>query len=103
MNLMSETSDWRRFALTVGELRERLADLPADMPVILEKDAEGNGYSPLSNVVKGWRYHPDSTYSGEVTSGDECEDDEDEVIVDCDHAECRHGTGVESVILGPVN
>lgn len=33
--------------MTVGELKKTLENLPDDMPVILQRDPEGNGYSPL--------------------------------------------------------
>lgn len=51
-------------AMTVRELMELLATLPADLPVVLSKDAEGNRFSPLSDWSAG-RYEPDSTWSGE--------------------------------------
>jgi hypothetical protein len=51
--------------MNVGELRAALADLPADMLVILQKDSEGNGYSPLSDAEDGL-YEAESTWSGEV-------------------------------------
>lgn len=51
-------------AMTVETLREVLDGLPDDMPVILSKDAEGNGFSPLASAGPG-RYEPTSTWSGE--------------------------------------
>ncbi len=36
--------------MTVKELKKAIKDLPDDMECILQKDAEGNGYSPLSDV-----------------------------------------------------
>lgn len=36
--------------MTVQELRRELANLPDDMLVILQKDAEGNGYKHLRIV-----------------------------------------------------
>lgn len=85
------TEDWRQYVITAGDLRARLERVPDDTPVILQKDAEGNGYSPLSNVeTEGYVYEPDSTYSGEVhdtEDGDYEADDRD----------------VKIVLLGPVN
>lgn len=52
--------------MTVKELKEAIADLPDDMEVIIQKDAEGNEYSPLYVTDPGAVYIPDSTYSGEV-------------------------------------
>lgn len=53
--------------MTVGQLKKLLAALPDNLVVIMQKDAEGNGYSPLSDV-DGINnvYVPDSTWSGEV-------------------------------------
>lgn len=50
---------------TVGELRRWLADQPADRLVILQKDAEGNGYSPIADATEAM-YVAASTWSGEV-------------------------------------
>lgn len=52
--------------MTVKDLKEQLADLPDDMEVILQKDAEGNGYSPLAGIDPDAIYIPDSTWSGDV-------------------------------------
>lgn len=51
--------------MNVRELREVLAKLPDDMQVILQKDAEGNGYSPLCGGDEGM-YQAESTWSGDV-------------------------------------
>lgn len=84
------TGEWRLYATNVGELRAELAGVPDDTPVILSKDGEGNGYSPLSSVSKDYVYEPESTWSGEVhdTTDDEYEPDDEDVRV---------------VVLGPVN
>jgi hypothetical protein len=50
--------------LTVADLQVQLATLPSDMPVILAKDAEGNGYSPLADAAPGM-YLAETTWSGE--------------------------------------
>jgi hypothetical protein len=39
--------------LTAGELREILAEVPADRLVVLSRDAEGNGYSPAYGFSHG--------------------------------------------------
>ena len=36
--------------MTVAELREYLADLNPDTLVVMSRDPEGNGYSPLHNI-----------------------------------------------------
>ncbi len=41
--------------MTMGRLREALATLPDDLPVVMSKDPEGNGFRPLSDVdVARW-------------------------------------------------
>jgi hypothetical protein len=56
--------------MNVKELKEAIADLPDEMEVILQKDSEGNGYSPLSDADANAVYVPDSTWSGDVYSMD---------------------------------
>lgn len=63
--------------MTVKELKEAIANLPDEMEVVLQKDAEGNGYSPLEDVDPNAVYIPNSTWSGDVysmgwTAGDAC-------------------------------
>ena len=52
--------------MTVKDLKELISNLPEDMEVILQKDREGNGYSPLEGGDSDAIYIPDSTWSGEV-------------------------------------
>ncbi len=58
--------------MTLFELFEAtktlLETMPPDSQVIIQKDAEGNGYSPLSAVDGDAIYTPDSTWSGDVAS-----------------------------------
>ncbi len=51
-------------ALTVGELIAALKDEDPATPVILQKDAEGNGFSPLEGGDPGM-YAAETTWSGE--------------------------------------
>lgn len=51
--------------LTIGALRQVLADLPPDILIIMSKDAEGNLYSPL-RCAETAIYIPNSTHSGDV-------------------------------------
>ena len=73
--------------MKVKELKELLESLPDDMDVIIQKDSEGNGYSPLSGGDSNAVYITDSTYSGDVytitwSAKDACkEDDEWEEIL----------------------
>ena len=56
--------------MRVAELVELLQKLPRTADVILQKDSEGNGYSPLSSVDGNAVYLPESTWHGEVLSTD---------------------------------
>lgn len=50
---------------TVGELVDYLATQPRDRLVVMAKDAEGNGYSPLADAEEAM-YAAESTWAGEV-------------------------------------
>lgn len=84
--------------MNVGELREFLRKYPDDMPVIMEKDAEGNGYSPLYDAREGM-YITESAWSGWVRPTDE------QIAADSHYGdEDRAPEGsVRAIILGPVN
>jgi len=68
--------------MKVRELKELIANLHDNMEVILQKDSEGNGYSPLDGGDINAVYIPDSTWSREVYSTiwsakDACMDDKE--------------------------
>lgn len=68
--------------MNVKELKEAIADLPDDMEVILQKDAEGNGYSPLADADPEAVYIAETTWCGDVydtrwTPEDACKDEEE--------------------------
>lgn len=52
--------------MTLDELRKQIAalDVPGDTPVILAKDAEGNGFSPACEAEVSM-YAADTTCAGE--------------------------------------
>jgi len=50
---------------TVGELLDYLATQPRDRKVILQKDAEGNGYSPLADADESM-YVAECEWDGDV-------------------------------------
>jgi len=52
-------------AITKKQLIEMLAEYPDESIIIVQKDAEGNDYSPLAEICEG-HYEPDSTDSGEI-------------------------------------
>lgn len=87
--------------MTVKELRDCL-DLYNDNDlVVMSKDAEGNGFSPLEQTVGNSLYTPESTWSGSV-SIKELDDELKEqgyTEEDC----YRDETSKECVVLWPVN
>ena len=84
--------------MTVKELIEQLKDEDPDRLVVMQKDGEGNGYSPLCDFWTA-AYRADSTWSGETGLESLSEDNkkegysEDDVITD----------GVPALILTPIN
>lgn len=54
--------------MKVLELKKLLEKCSDDMEIIIQKDAEGNGYSPLSGVDDNCIYIPDNNWSGEAYS-----------------------------------
>jgi len=68
--------------MTVKELKEAIVNLPDEMEVVLQKDAEGNGYSPLSGADPDAVYLSETTWYGDVylmdwTADDACMTDEE--------------------------
>ncbi len=61
--------------MKVKQLRKILEELPDDTEVILQKDSEGNGYSPLAGADGNAVYVSETTWSGEVYSVDESAED----------------------------
>jgi len=69
-------SKYSTAGVTIRELRRWLDDAEArgltpDTVVILAKDSEGNGYSPLADRDEEGVYFPESSYAGEVRTWDE--------------------------------
>jgi hypothetical protein len=56
--------------MKVSELIKELSALDQNSEVILQKDAEGNGYSPLYAVDGDGIYISESTWSGSVYSAE---------------------------------
>lgn len=52
--------------MKVKELKKLLENVDDERIVILQKDGEGNGYSPLETIDDEVNYRPDSTWSGEI-------------------------------------
>lgn len=61
--------------MKVKELIKLLSACDPKAEVIMQKDGEGNGYSPLSAVDHDAVYVPESTWHGDVYSTDWTADD----------------------------
>ncbi|HKJ34277.1 MAG TPA: hypothetical protein VJ945_01415 [Flavobacteriaceae bacterium] len=61
--------------MTVKELKETIANLPDEMEVVLQKDSEGNGFSPLYGADSDAVYIAKTTWYGDVYSMDWTADD----------------------------
>ncbi|MFD9223770.1 hypothetical protein ACFWDI_28155 [Streptomyces sp. NPDC060064] len=88
-------------SLTLADLRQQLAafdDLPGDTPVVMSKDGEGNGYSPLAELSPGM-YLAENTWSGEhYPTEEQLRDDPN-----ADEDEGAPEDAVPAVFLWPVN
>ena len=52
--------------MKVKELKKLLEKVDDDYIVIMAKDAEGNGFSPLAELGDSYCYLANSTWSGEI-------------------------------------
>jgi hypothetical protein len=85
--------------MTAAELIAELQKMPPDAQVIMQKDGEGNGFSPLDSLDADCIYVPDNTWSGEIidtrwSASDACQSPE-EWEETCKQKRC--------VLLYPVN
>lgn len=85
--------------MTVAELIEALQGMNPNSEVIVQKDAEGNGYSPLSAVDGNAVYVPETPWSGSVYSTDWTND---EACMDADDWE-EMLLRDRCVVLAPTN
>lgn len=84
---MTSAEEARKYMMTVGELKELLSDLPEDHVVVLQRDAEGNGYSPMAGAEAA-KYQPANNCRGEVPcqsdiEGGEYEAEDVAKMLDC--------------------
>ena len=87
--------------MTVSELIAELSTMPPDSIVVLQKDGEGNGYSPLSGADDSSVYIAESTWAGEVRHVELTDELESQGYSEEDCAE--YGEGVPCVVLFPIN
>ena len=85
--------------MNVKELKESIANLPDEMEVVLQKDSEGNDYSPLSGCDDDVVYIPETTWYGDVYSMKWCSDDV--CMTDEEWADIK--SKPRALILYPVN
>lgn len=62
--------------MKVKVLIKQLQALPPNHEVVLSKDAEGNGFSPLADIGV-YMYVPDSTWSGSVVGKEDAEEQDE--------------------------
>lgn len=85
--------------MTVGELIEQLSAMDPTLLVIMQKDGEGNGYSPLY-VADGENnvYEAETTWSGEVRLASLSPE-----LIEGGYSEEDVGEGVPCCVLAPTN
>lgn len=66
--------------MTVNELITHLRAQDGHKRVVLSRDSEGNGFSPLTEVSEAG-YLPESPYFGELAHPDAEDDDDERVVV----------------------
>lgn len=81
------------------ELAKMLLKQP-DVELIMQKDSEGNGYSPLAGIDFEVIYLADTTYSGEVYSTNWTADEADAAPDEWEELK-KNNTGY--AVLFPVN
>jgi len=86
--------------MKVAELIQELQKLDQTKIVILQKDTEGNGFSPLEAVDEYSVYDADSNWEGEVYSTDWTAD---EAAMDEDEWEAFKKETPGCVVLFPVD
>ena len=85
--------------MNIKQLKESIANLPDEMEVVLQKDSEGNGYSPLAGIDPDVVYIPDSDWSGDVYPMEWTSDDADMSDKEWEEIKSKPRT----LILYPVN
>lgn len=86
--------------MTLGEFRKYTAGLPDETEIILQKDSEGNGYSPCYGADSDAVYIPETTFSGQVYSLDSSHEDN---CMDGDEWETIKLTRPKCLVLYPTN
>jgi hypothetical protein len=51
--------------MKIKDLIKELSELNQELEIIVSRDAEGNGYSPMYSFYQA-KYHPNNDWSGEI-------------------------------------
>jgi hypothetical protein len=84
--------------MKVKALKKLLENVDDNRIVILQKDSEGNGYSPLAGVDDELNYLADSTWSGEVKYAKLTPE-----LIKQGYGEEDCGDGEPALVLFPIN
>ncbi len=84
--------------MTVSELIKELQRVDGNRKVVLQKDSEGNGYSPLYNIWEG-AYLAETDWSGEAYLETLSDNDKKQGYTEEDVRE----DGEKAVFLSPIN
>lgn len=85
--------------MKVKELIKQLKNLDnQDAEVIIASDAEGNSYSPLSDISDSLLYDATNSWSGEIYSTVGAEDGSEEGLDDAIPV-----SGIPAIVLHPIN
>ena len=87
-----------RITMKVRDLIEELKDVDPDREVIMAKDSEGNGHSPLDSMWEG-AYKAETTWFGEVGLETLTEEDRKQGFCELDVLK----EGIKALILVPTN
>ena len=88
--------------MTNGELKKMLNKYPDNLEIILQKDTEGNSFSPLDSEWQG-TYVPDSTWHGEAYLDSLDKDNMEQGFGPEDVRDPNHGDNKAALFLVPVN
>jgi len=84
--------------MKVSELIEILKEQDQDSIVVMSKDGEGNGYSPLSSV-EGLYYQADNSWSGQVIDDDNLQELKEELSAEEFKAKLKEDDIVKAIYL----
>lgn len=86
--------------ITVADLRKQLCTLPGEAVVVMSRDSEGNGFSPLSSIADNSRYEPENAWAGEIRLKELTPDLKEQGYTEDDVAA---ETAPECIVLWPTN